>query len=243
MKKVLRARLSDAQFFFREDMKKPLSEKSLRRLKNRCFHSRLGTSFEKVERIIGLAAFLARNWHRKKRKWSSDAPFCARPIWPPYGGEFPTLQGIMGREYAFTLRRTGRNGPGYLWALSPGFGGSPLPVTTTGSLVGLADRLDSPGRFFSAWARFRPVRLILMPFDARLRLLSKLSGTRVFLVSEWNHWADIDSLYRKIQRRSRYHQTKPFDLFGPASAALARRGRRNRTGNHFRPLSAPDGMI
>lgn len=146
--KVLRARLSDAQFFFREDLKKPLSEK-VEGLKNVVFHSRLGTSFEKVERIIKLAAFLARKLAPEKEEMIRRCAFlCKADLTSLMVGEFPTLQGVMGREYALRSGEQEETAQGIFEHYLPISAGSPLPLTTTGSVVGLADRLDSLVGFF-----------------------------------------------------------------------------------------------
>jgi len=146
--KVLRARLSDAQFFFKEDLKKPLSEK-VAALKTVVFHSRLGTSFEKVERITELAAYLSKNLAPEKEEMVRRcALLCKADLTSLMVGEFPTLQGIMGREYALRSGEKEETAQGILEHYLPAAVGSRLPKTTTGALVGLADRLDTLVGFF-----------------------------------------------------------------------------------------------
>lgn len=146
--KVLRARLSDARFFFQEDLKEPLSKK-VEALKGVVFHSRLGTSFEKVERIVALSAHLSRTLAPEKEELVSRASWlCKADLTSLMVGEFPDLQGIMGREYA---RRSGEPeevAQGIFEHYLPSSLGSSLPQTTTGALVGLADRLDTLVGFF-----------------------------------------------------------------------------------------------
>jgi glycyl-tRNA synthetase beta chain len=146
--KVLRARLSDAQFFFNEDLKKPLSEK-VASLKNVVFHSSLGTSFEKVERITELAAYLSRKLAPEKEAMVRQcALLCKADLTSLMVGEFPTLQGIMGREYALRSGEKEETAQGILEHYLPAAVGGRLPETTTGALVGLADRLDTLVGFF-----------------------------------------------------------------------------------------------
>jgi glycyl-tRNA synthetase beta chain len=146
--KVLLARLSDAQFFFKEDLKKPLSEK-VAALKTVVFHSRLGTSFEKVERIIELAAYLSRNLAPEKEEMVRRcALLCKADLTSLMVGEFPTLQGIMGREYALRSGEKEETAQGILEHYLPSAVKSRLPRTATGALVGLADRLDTLVGFF-----------------------------------------------------------------------------------------------
>jgi len=146
--KVLRARLSDAQFFFNEDLKKPLHEK-VAALKTVVFHSRLGTSFEKVERIIELAAYLSKKLAPEKEALVRRCSLlCKADLTSLMVGEFPTLQGIMGREYALRSGEIEETAQGILEHYLPASMGSRLPQTTTGALVGLADRLDTLTGFF-----------------------------------------------------------------------------------------------
>jgi glycyl-tRNA synthetase beta chain len=146
--KVLRARLADAQFFFKEDLKKPLHEK-VEALKAVVFHTRLGTSFEKVERIRELAAYLARKLAPEKEGIVNRCAFlCKADLISLMVGEFPTLQGIMGREYALRSGEEEETAQGIFEHYLPVSVGSPMPITVTGTLVGLADRLDTLVGFF-----------------------------------------------------------------------------------------------
>jgi glycyl-tRNA synthetase beta chain len=146
--KVLRARLSDAQFFFREDLKKPLAER-VEGLKAVVFHSRLGTSFEKVERIIRLASHLARKLAPEKEAMVKRCAFlCKADLISLMVGEFPNLQGIMGREYALRSGEEEETAQGIFEHYLPVSGSSSMPETITGTIVGLADRLDTLAGFF-----------------------------------------------------------------------------------------------
>ncbi|MDP6087298.1 MAG: glycine--tRNA ligase subunit beta [Nitrospinota bacterium] len=97
---VLRARLSDAAYFYREDVKRPL-EDYVELLKGVIFQKDIGTSFEKVERVVELARWLAGRLapdeaqRTTRAAWLCKADLETRMIY-----EFPELQGIMGREYA-----------------------------------------------------------------------------------------------------------------------------------------------
>jgi glycyl-tRNA synthetase beta chain len=147
--KVLRARLSDARFFFREDTKGPLAGK-VERLKGVVFHSRLGTSFEKVERIVALAGYLARLLAPEKEAavrrcaWLAKADLTSQMV-----GEFPTLQGIMGAAYARLDGEDPETAQGIREHYLPLSASDRLPETPVGALVGLADRLDSLAGFFA----------------------------------------------------------------------------------------------
>lgn len=146
--KVLRARLSDARFFFREDMKEPLIKK-VEALKGVVFHSLLGTSYEKVERVVGLSAYLSKKIAPEKEEMvKRSAWLCKADLTSLMVGEFPTLQGIMGREYALRSHEPEEVAQGIFEHYLPTTVSGTLPRTTTGALVGLADRLDTLVGFF-----------------------------------------------------------------------------------------------
>jgi glycyl-tRNA synthetase beta chain len=146
--RVLRARLSDAMFFYQEDSKTPL-EKRVDALKGVVFHSLLGTSFEKMERFRELAAFLAQRLAPDLADLVRRAAYlCKADIVTEMVGEFPSLQGVMGRQYA---RLTGEP-PAVAEAIFthylPRHAGDILPGDLTGALLGMADRLDTICGFF-----------------------------------------------------------------------------------------------
>ncbi|MEW6187259.1 MAG: glycine--tRNA ligase subunit beta [Thermodesulfobacteriota bacterium] len=146
--KVLRARLSDARFFFQEDLKKPLWEK-VDHLKTVIFHSRLGTSYAKVERIIRLADYLSQKLAPEKAEpIRRCALLCKADLTSHMVGEFPDLQGIMGREYALRSGEARETAQGILDHYLPTSVGGTMPETVCGALVGLADRLDTLVGFF-----------------------------------------------------------------------------------------------
>lgn len=146
--KVLRARLSDARFFYNEDLKKPLWEK-VERLKEVVFHSRLGTSYEKVERICALAEYLSAKLVPEKTELVKRCAFLAKAdLTSLMVGEFPDLQGVMGREYARRAGEAEEVAQGIYEHYLPLTAGGALPHSDCGAIVGLADRLDSLVGFF-----------------------------------------------------------------------------------------------
>jgi glycyl-tRNA synthetase beta chain len=146
--KVLRARLSDARFFFREDLKEPLGNK-VEALKGVVFHSRLGTSYEKVERVETLAGYLASLLAPgKEDSVKRCARLCKADLTSLMVGEFPSLQGIMGREYALKTKELYEISQGIYEHYLPLSATGALPKTDAGALVSLADRLDTLAGFF-----------------------------------------------------------------------------------------------
>jgi glycyl-tRNA synthetase beta chain len=147
--KVLRARLSDARFFYREDTKEPLEGK-VERLRGVVFHSHLGTSYEKMERVTELAAYLARLLVPEKEALVKRCARLAKAdLTSHMVGEFPSLQGVMGREYARLSGEDPEVAQGIFEHYLPLSAQDPPPGSDTGALVGLADRLDTLAGFFS----------------------------------------------------------------------------------------------
>ena len=97
--KVLSARLSDARFFWTEDRKTPLEDR-LEKLKGVTFHAKLGTMFERVERIEALAREIAPLVGADPDLAAKAARLAKADLGTGMVGEFPELQGIMGGYYA-----------------------------------------------------------------------------------------------------------------------------------------------
>lgn len=141
--RVLKARLEDARFYFREDRKMPLASR-LDALRGVVFHSRLGTAFEKVERFSAIAAYISRLIAPEilpKVERSAMLSKCDLETGIVY--EFPELQGIIGSYYA---RMDGEDADisisireHYL----PSRAGDSLPKGLIGSIVSVADRMDT----------------------------------------------------------------------------------------------------
>ncbi|OGP54300.1 MAG: glycine--tRNA ligase subunit beta [Deltaproteobacteria bacterium RBG_13_52_11] len=141
--RVLRARLADAQFFFQEDQKRPLEER-VEKLKGVIFQAKLGTSYEKVMRIQGLAVKLAQELAPEvKEVVARGALLCKADLVTDMVGEFPQLQGVMGREYALL----GGEDPAVAQVIFehylPRFAGDELPSTPAGDIVSIADKMDT----------------------------------------------------------------------------------------------------
>jgi glycyl-tRNA synthetase beta chain len=141
--RVIRARLSDAMFFFQEDAKKPL-ENRVEALKGVVFHSLLGTSYEKMERFRELAASLARDLAPElEESVKRAATLCKADIVTEMVGEFPSLQGQMGRQYARLSGEPPEVAEAIFTHYLPRHADDELPPDRVGALVGLADRLDT----------------------------------------------------------------------------------------------------
>lgn len=141
--RVLRARLSDAMFFFAEDRKVPLDD-WVAELKGVVFHSRLGTSYEKMVRFRALARYLAEHLLPDKEELvSRAATLCKADLVSDMVGEFPSLQGIMGREYARLAGEAPEVADAIFTHYLPRHAGDRLPDDLVGAIVGMGDRLDT----------------------------------------------------------------------------------------------------
>ena len=97
--RVIRARLSDAKFFYETDLKTRLEDR-LPKFKNIVFHEKLGTQWERIERIERLAGELAPLVGADVEKAKRAARLCKADLLTEAVGEFPELQGLMGKYYA-----------------------------------------------------------------------------------------------------------------------------------------------
>jgi glycyl-tRNA synthetase beta chain len=97
--RVIRARLADAKFFYESDLKTPLEDR-LPKFKHIVFHEKLGTQWERIERIERLAAELAPIVGADPEKTKRAARLAKADLLTEMVGEFPELQGLMGKYYA-----------------------------------------------------------------------------------------------------------------------------------------------
>jgi glycyl-tRNA synthetase beta chain len=149
--KVLTARLSDARYFWNEDLKVPLEDR-LEKLKGVTFHAKLGTMYERVERITALAGELApfvRDDAATKAKAVQAARLAKADLVSGMVGEFPELQGIMGAYYA-EKQGLDREVVGAIRQhYRPQGPNDEVPVEAVAAAVALADKLDSLVSFFA----------------------------------------------------------------------------------------------
>jgi glycyl-tRNA synthetase beta chain len=149
--KVLRPRLSDARFFWDEDRAVPLEER-LPALRAVVFHQGLGSQDERTARIVRLAEVVAgalRYDVSTMRRVQRTATLCKCDLLTSMVGEFPELQGVMGREYARAGGEDAEVATGIFEHYLPRGAGDALPATPTGIAVGLADRLNTLAGFFA----------------------------------------------------------------------------------------------
>ncbi len=139
--RVLRARLSDAKFFFEQDKKTKLEDRAPK-LANVVYHNKLGSQLQRVERIQKLAVAIAERL--KEIKFAADIKYveraaylCKADLLTGMVGEFPELQGVMGRYYAL------HDGEAKEVAEAIREHYERVPESPVGICVGLADKLDT----------------------------------------------------------------------------------------------------
>ncbi|VVC76829.1 Glycine--tRNA ligase beta subunit [Aquicella siphonis] len=140
--RVLRARLADAAFFYSTDKKESL-ESRIERLKGIVFQAKLGTLYDKAERISRLAAFIAEKMHADAAMAARAGLLAKTDLTTSMVGEFPELQGVMGYYYARHDGLPDAVAEAMKEQYMPRFSGDDLPGTPGGQALALADRLDS----------------------------------------------------------------------------------------------------
>ncbi|SIO59883.1 glycyl-tRNA synthetase beta chain [Burkholderia sp. GAS332] len=140
--RVVRPRLADAKFFFEQDKKKPLADR-VPLLANVVYHNKLGSALQRVERVEALAGAIASLIGADVALAKRAARLAKADLITDMVGEFPELQGTMGTYYA---RHDGEPEEVALACsehYQPRFSGDALPATATGTVVALADKLET----------------------------------------------------------------------------------------------------
>jgi glycyl-tRNA synthetase beta chain len=140
--KVIRPRLADAKFFYDTDNKQKLSD-NLDKLKTVVFQNKLGTLFDKSQRIKSLAKVIANLLDYDQQLAERAAELCKCDLLTNMVYEFPDLQGVMGRYYAINDGEPSEVAAAMDEIYMPRFSGDQLPSTQTGLVLALAERLDS----------------------------------------------------------------------------------------------------
>ena len=140
--RVLRARLSDAEFFYQTDLKKPL-ESRLPRLQNVVYHNKLGSQSERIARLVAIAGKVASKIGADLAQTERATLLAKADLVTEMVGEFPELQGTMGKYYAQHDGETAVVAQALEQHYQPRFAGDALPETTVATSVALADKLEA----------------------------------------------------------------------------------------------------
>ena len=140
--RVVRPRLSDARFFFQQDQKRALASR-VADLAKVVYHNQLGNQLDRMKRVQGIATGIAQKLKADQQLASRAAEIAKTDLLTDMVGEFPELQGVMGSYYA---RHDGES-PEVAAACSehymPRFAGDALPKTETGTILAIADKLET----------------------------------------------------------------------------------------------------
>jgi glycyl-tRNA synthetase beta chain len=142
--RVIRARLADAQFFYKSDLEVSNDER-VEKLKKVLFQAELGTVYEKCERVAHIAEMLAASSQKGddlKHQVLRAARLSKSDLVSHVVGEFPKLQGIMGRIYAGIAGEPADVAAAIEEHYRPLYSGAPLPETLVGAIVSIADKMD-----------------------------------------------------------------------------------------------------
>ena len=140
--RVLRARLSDAEFFYKQDQKATL-ESRLPKLQSVVYHNKIGSQAERVERLQTIAAHIAGYLKADKAAAERAARLAKADLVTEMVGEFPELQGTMGKYYAQLDGEQPEIALAIEQHYQPRFAGDALPENTIGTAVALADKLET----------------------------------------------------------------------------------------------------
>ena len=143
--RVIRARLADAQFFYQGDLEVTNDER-VEKLKRVVFQAELGTVFEKSERVAKIAEVLAASTQKNddlQKQVLRAAQLSKSDLVSQVVGEFPKLQGIMGRIYAGIAGEPADVAVAIEEHYRPVYSGAPLPETLVGAILSITDKMDS----------------------------------------------------------------------------------------------------
>ena len=189
--RVVHPRLSDAMFFFSQDQKTKLADRR-KLLSDILFQKDLGSLADKTERITQLAVFIASRVDANREHAKRAAELSKCDLLTDMVGEFPELQGVMGRYYALADNEDHDVAAALEDQYRPRFAGDSLPESDTGAVLAVADKLDTIVGIFAIGQAPTGVR---DPFGVRRATLGVL---RICVESQLD--LDIQELVRESIR-------------------------------------------
>jgi glycyl-tRNA synthetase beta chain len=145
--RVVRPRLEDARFFYNQDRRARLEER-VPKLAAVVYHNKLGTQLDRTERVRSLAGHIGKLLNTNVDESNRAAYLCKADLLTGMVGEFPELQGIMGRYYALHDKEPAAVADAIEAHYRPRFAGDALPESHVACAVALADKLDSLAGLF-----------------------------------------------------------------------------------------------
>jgi len=140
--RVVRPRLSDARFFFKQDQKRPLASRVVD-LEKVVYHNQLGNQLDRTKRVQGIATEIAKQLGADEKLAQRAAEIAKTDLLTDMVGEFPELQGIMGNYYAMHDGENAEVAAACSEHYMPRFAGDVLPQTQTGTILAIADKLET----------------------------------------------------------------------------------------------------
>ncbi|WP_071466962.1 glycine--tRNA ligase subunit beta [Polynucleobacter asymbioticus] len=140
--RVVRPRLSDARFFFQQDQKRSLASR-VSDLGRVVYHNQLGNQLDRTKRVQEIAIGIAQKLQVDDKLASRAAEIAKTDLLTDMVGEFPELQGIMGRYYANHDGESAEVAAACSEHYMPRFAGDSLPATQTGTILAIADKLET----------------------------------------------------------------------------------------------------
>lgn len=207
--RVLKARLSDASFFYGEDRKHSW-ENWIDKLKGVIFYSKLGSMYDKELRLVKISQKIISELNKNGSNISDEiidyslraSMLCKTDLVTNLVVEFPELQGVAGREYAKERNENKEVYESIFEHYLPGFYGDILPQTTTGTIISIADKIDTITGMFLAGAipsgsedpfalRRRALGIVLSVLEKNYDLdINELTG---FSVDLYNQFLKFDA--------------------------------------------------
>ncbi|WP_020158123.1 glycine--tRNA ligase subunit beta [Methylobacter marinus] len=204
--RVVTPRLSDAEFFWKQDRKKTLEERLLN-LSSIVFQEKLGTLADKTERVVTIAEYIADNLNENTELAKRAALLAKTDLMTEMVGEFGNLQGIMGRYYALADHEPAE----VAWALEeqyfPKQSGSPTPASKTGQILAIAEKIDTLTGIFSAGLiptgdkdpyALRRAALGTLRIIIENRLNLNIKELIAFSLTQFTHEFEHDEVYKLI---------------------------------------------
>ena len=140
--RVVRPRLSDARFFFKQDQKRPLASRVVD-LEKVVYHNQLGNQLDRTKRVQGIATEIAKQLGADEKLAQRAAEIAKTDLLTDMVGEFPELQGVMGNYYAKHDGENAEVAAACSEHYMPRFAGDALPQTQTGTILAIADKLET----------------------------------------------------------------------------------------------------
>jgi len=237
--RVIRARLSDAKFFYESDLKTKLEDR-LPKFENIVFHEKLGTQGERIKRIERLAAEIAPLVGADVEKAKRAAHLAKADLLTEVVGEFPELQGLMGKYYALALGEDVSVAAASEEHYKPQGPADRVPTDPVSVAVALADKIDTLVGF---WAIDEKPTGSKDPFALRRAALGIVriiidKGIRLPLISTMTHPLRFSLLHANVAEQRLLQNAAARDNIETSQKLLALGGFAQEIGNRFR-FNAP----